>query len=133
MLVTSTLAASIVAANGTTSAVPPTVLISYEFGFNAMIFFALVTAILANAFPLKTVFLTVNPLLRSGNAAAPDISPAFSLTLNLGAIAFPDVLCENTITSAAKASTACAMMFVYTCASRLLSDASATVCTFLIP
>ena len=52
-------------------------------------------ATLANAFPLNTFFLTVNPFAVSGNATAPDTRPALSRTDKRGAIALPLKLFES--------------------------------------
>ena len=65
-----------------------------------MIFTSVPKEIFAKAFPEKTFFLTTKPLLVSGNATAPETRPAFNLADNLGAIAFPSTLFENTITVA---------------------------------
>ncbi len=54
----------------------------------------------ANAFPEKTFFLTTKPFEVSGNATAPDTNAALNLADNLGAIALPSTLLENTITLA---------------------------------
>src|SRR5690606_7417256 len=79
-LVTFTRPASTVVSKGTTSALPSPAVILYAFGFSAITLTSVLIAILANAFPEKTLFLTVNPFAVSGNATAPETSPAFNLS-----------------------------------------------------
>ena len=58
------------------------------------------------------VFFTVNPLLVSGNATAPDTNPAFKRTDKRGAMAFPSTLFEKMISLAPEASATCAITLV---------------------
>src|SRR5690606_20592988 len=79
-LVTFTRPASTFVSKGTTSALPSPAVILYAFGFSAITFTSVLIAILANAFPGNTLFLTMNPFAVSGNATAPETSPAFNLS-----------------------------------------------------
>ena len=55
----------------------------------------------AKAFPENALFLTVNGDKEEGTATAPAASPAFILTLNLGATALPEGLFPKITTSTA--------------------------------
>ena len=74
--------------------------------------------ICANAFPEKTVLVTVNPLLVSGKLFAPVTIPACNFTATAGAIAFPFKLCAKTNTDALEAFAASVNTCVKTFASK---------------
>ena len=74
--------------------------------------------ICANAFPEKTVLVTVNPLLVSGKLFAPVTIPACNFTATAGAIAFPFKLWAKTSTDALAAFAASVKTCVKTLASK---------------